>query len=123
MEKSEQRFVVKFFSLEGFGSKAIHRKLTVVLGSTAHSLTQIKEWRARFKAGDFSCENKFRFDLLLHVLGKDLRDFLKEFPFATAGIIAQHFNQSKLTINEILQQELGLQTFSRRWVPHSLSDA
>jgi hypothetical protein len=43
MEKSEQKFIVKFLFLKGLGSKTIHRKLTAVLGSTAYSLTQIKE--------------------------------------------------------------------------------
>jgi hypothetical protein len=63
------------------------------------------------------------------VLGKALSDFLEEFPFASAAIIAEQFNQSinqsinqsKSTIKEILQRELGLQRFSRRWIPHSLS--
>jgi hypothetical protein len=97
--------------------------LTAVVGSTTYSLTQIKEWRACFKAGDLSCEDKVRYGLFPHVLGKALSDFLEEFPFATTGVIAQHFNQSKPTIKEILQQELELQRFSRRWVSHLLSHA
>jgi hypothetical protein len=92
MEKSGQRFVAKFFFLKGLGSKEIQRKLTAVLGSTAYSLIQIKEWRARFKTGDLSCEDKFRLGRPPRVLGKALSDFLKYFLFATAGIIAQHFN-------------------------------
>jgi histone-lysine N-methyltransferase SETMAR len=55
------------------------------------------------------------------VLAKALSDFLEEFLFASAAIIAEQFSQSKSTIKEILQRELGLQRFSRRWVPHSLS--
>jgi hypothetical protein len=43
MEKSEQRFVIKVVFLKALGSKVIHRKLTIVLGSPAYSLTQIKE--------------------------------------------------------------------------------
>jgi hypothetical protein len=50
MDKLEQRFIVKFFFLKGFGSKEIHRKLTVVLGFIACSSGQINESRARFKA-------------------------------------------------------------------------
>jgi hypothetical protein len=82
--------------------------LIAVLGSTAYLLTQIKEWHARFKAGNLSCEGKFRPDRIPHVLGKILSDFLEEFPFTTAEIIAQHFNQSKPIIKKILQKELGL---------------
>jgi hypothetical protein len=102
MDKSEQRFVVKFFFLKNLSPKMIHRELTTVFGSTVYSLTQIKECRARFKAGDLSCQDKFRLGQPPHILRKILSDFLEEFPFATIGIIAQHFNQSKPTVKEII---------------------
>jgi hypothetical protein len=108
MEKAEQRFIVKFFFLKSLGSKKIRREFIAVLGSTAYSLTQIKEWGARFKAGGLSCEDKFRPAHPLHVLAKSLSDFFEEFLFITAGIIVQHFNQSKPTIKKILQRELWL---------------
>jgi hypothetical protein len=62
--------------------------LTTEFGPTAYFLTQIKEWRARLKAGDLSCEDMVRPGRRPHILGKALSDFLKRFPFATAGIIA-----------------------------------
>jgi hypothetical protein len=99
MEKSGQRCVFKFFFLKCFASKAVYKEFTL------------------------SCEDKFRPGLPPHGFGKALSDFLEEFPFATAGIIAQYFSQSIPTIKEFLQQECRLQTFARRWVPHSLSDA
>jgi transposase len=103
MEKSEQRFVIKFLFLKGLGAKAIHRALTAVLASTAYSLSQVKEWRARFATGDLSYQDQFRTGRPPHVLGKTLSDFLEDFPFASAAIIAEQFNQSKSTIKEILQ--------------------
>jgi hypothetical protein len=54
--------------------------------------------------------DKFRADPL-HILRKALSDFLEEFPFATAGVLAEHFNQSKPTIKEIIQRELGRHRF------------
>jgi hypothetical protein len=57
------------------------------------------------------------------MLGTDLSQFLQEFPFAMARQLAEHFNESKHTIKTILDRELGLQKFSRRWVPHSISDS
>jgi hypothetical protein len=66
--------------------------------------------------------DKFRANRSVHILGKALFDFLDEFHFATAGILAEHFNQSKPTIKETIQRELGLHRFSRRWIQHSLSD-
>jgi hypothetical protein len=89
MEKSEQRFVIKFLFLKGLGAKAIHRELTAVLASTAYSLSQGKEWRARFAIGDLSCQDQFRTGRPPHVLGKALSDFLEEFPFASAAFIAE----------------------------------
>jgi hypothetical protein len=43
-------------------------------------------------------------------------------PFASARIIAKHFLTTASTVKEILQKELAMRQFSRRWVPHSLSD-
>jgi hypothetical protein len=65
-------------------------------------LSQIKESRVRLKADDLLCEDKCRSGRPSRILSKALSDFLEEFPFATAGIIAQHFGQSKQTIKEIL---------------------
>jgi hypothetical protein len=43
MEKSEQRFVMKFLFIKGLGAQVIERKLTAVLGANAFSLSQVKE--------------------------------------------------------------------------------
>jgi hypothetical protein len=123
MKKSQQRFVINFFFMKGVGAKAIHRELTAILGPTVFSLLQVKEWRTRFAAGDLSCQDRLRAGCPIRILGKVVSDFLEEFPFRTAGFLGEHFNQSKSTIKEILQRELGFHRFSRRWVPHSLSDA
>jgi hypothetical protein len=56
MEKSEQRFIMKFFFMKSLSADETHTKLTAVLGATAYSLHQVKEWRARFAAGEFSCQ-------------------------------------------------------------------
>jgi hypothetical protein len=73
--------------------------------------------------GGLSCEYQSRPGYPLHVLGKALPDFLEEFTFATAGVIAQHLDRSKHTIKEILQRELGLWRFSRRYVLYSHLEA
>jgi hypothetical protein len=88
MEKSEQRFVIKFFFVKAVGAKATHRELTTVLGHTAYLLREVKEWCARFAAGDLSCQEQFKAGRPFHILGKALSDFLEEFPFAIAGVLA-----------------------------------
>jgi hypothetical protein len=107
MKKSEQRFVIKFLFLKGFGSKEIHSELTAILGPTAHSLAQVKEWRSHFANGDLSCQDQIRPDRAPHFLGKALSDFFREFPFASAGIIEENFGQSKPTIKQIVRREFG----------------
>jgi hypothetical protein len=42
MEKEEQRFVIMFFWLKGWGSKRIHKKLMSTLGDDVYKLSQIK---------------------------------------------------------------------------------
>jgi hypothetical protein len=48
---------------------------------------------------------------------------MQKCPFASARVIAQHFLATGPTIKDILQRELGMRKFSRRWVPHFLSPA
>jgi hypothetical protein len=55
IEKSEQRFIIKFFFMKGLDTKTTHIELTAVLGTTAYSLRQVEEWRACFEAGELSC--------------------------------------------------------------------
>jgi hypothetical protein len=48
---------------------------------------------------------------------------MQKYPFASAKVIAQHFLTTVPTIKDILQRELGMRKFSRRWgllfsVPH-----
>jgi hypothetical protein len=64
MEKSEQRFIIKFFFMKGLRANETHAQLTAVLGATAYSLRQVKEWRARFAAGDLSWQTNS--ELILH---------------------------------------------------------
>jgi hypothetical protein len=55
MEREEQKCIVKFFRLKGWGSKKIHQRLISTLGDDAYGLSQIKVWLQRFRTGDLSC--------------------------------------------------------------------
>jgi hypothetical protein len=48
---------------------------------------------------------------------------LQKYLFTNARVLVQHFLTSALTIKEIHQRDLGLKTFSRRWLPHFLPSA
>jgi hypothetical protein len=43
---------------------------------------------------------------------------MQKYPFASARVTAQHPLTAVPTIKDILQRELGMRKFSRRWVPH-----
>jgi hypothetical protein len=58
MEKSEQRFVMKFLFIKGLSAKAIHREVTGVLAAPASSRSRAKERRSRFAAGHFCTKAK-----------------------------------------------------------------
>jgi transposase len=108
MEKSEQRFVIKFLFLKGLSANAIYRELSTVLGPIAYSLIQVNNWCTRFTDGDLTCSDQLRTGRPRHMLGTDLSQFLHEFPFATARQLAEHFNESKHIIKAILERELWL---------------
>jgi hypothetical protein len=114
MEKSEQLFVIKFFFLKELSPKKIHRELYSALGWTACSLSQVRNWCTRSTEGVLTRVHQSRAGRPRHMLGTDLSQFLEEFPFATVGLLAQHFAESKHIIKEILNRELGLRMFSRR---------
>jgi transposase len=108
MEKSEQRFVIKFLFLEGFSADAISKDLSAVPGHNAYSFAQVKNWCTRFTDGNLTCSDQLRTGWPRHMLGTDLSQFFQEFLFATARQLAEHFDESKHTIEAILERELGL---------------
>jgi transposase len=121
MEKEEQRFVMKFLWLKGWGTKRIDEELMSTLGGDSYGVSQIKIWLQKFRNGDLSCKDSPRSGRPLLTLGPQLEAFMQKYPFASARVITQHFFTTVPMINEIIQRELGMKKFSRRWVPHFLS--
>jgi hypothetical protein len=93
------------------------------LGDDAHGLPQIKIWLQRFRTGDLSCSDLSRAGRPPLTSGPQVEAFRQKYPFASTCIIANYFLTTSSTVKEILQRELGMRNFSRRWVPHSMSDA
>jgi transposase len=123
MEKEEQKFVVKFFWMKGWGSKTVHQERMSTPGDDAYGLSQIKIWLQRFRTAGLSCGDLPRAGRPPLTLGPQVETFLQKYPFASARIIGNHFLAIASTVKGILQKELGMRKFSRRWVLHSLSDA
>jgi hypothetical protein len=52
MEREEQRFVMKFLWLKGWGAKRIHEELMSTLGDDSYGVSQIKIWLQKIRNGD-----------------------------------------------------------------------
>jgi hypothetical protein len=89
----------------------------------AYRLSQIKISLQRFRTGDLSCGDLPRAERPPLTLGLQVEPFLQKYLFASARIIAKHFLTTASIVKEILQRELRMRKFSRRWAPHSSSDA
>jgi transposase len=107
MEKEEQRFVVKFFSLTGRESKKIHQEVMNTLGDDAYGLSQIKIGLQRFRTRDLSCSDLPRAGRPPLTLAPQVEPFLQKSPFADVHIIGKHFLTTTSTVKEILQREWG----------------
>jgi transposase len=93
------------------------------LGDDSYAVSQIKIWLQKFRNGDLFCKDSPRSGRPLLALRPQLEAFMQKYPFASARVIAQHFLTTVPTITDILQRELGMKKFSRRWMPHCLSPA
>jgi hypothetical protein len=60
MDRTEQRFVIKFLFMDGKKYKAIHAELSRILKGHAVSVDVCKYWCRKFKAGDFSMDDRVR---------------------------------------------------------------
>lgn len=70
---------------------------------------------------DLSCKDMPHPGRLPLTLAPQLQTFLRKFPFTSARVIANHFLMTVLTIQNILQRELGMEKFTRHWCTASES--
>jgi hypothetical protein len=117
MDRVEQRVMMKYVFRKAHGSKLMHKELVSILQDNAISLSAVKNWLRRCKSGDLSYGDDEWPGRPMISLGSALRRFLKKFPFANARVMAGHFSVDRATIESILDRELGLGKFIRRWVP------
>jgi transposase len=107
MEKCQQRVIIHYFSLKGWGVRKIHKEMRDTLRSDQYSQAQISRWLARFSTGDISSLDEARPGRPRSILGARLEHFLEKFPFASVCIMVMHFNGSHSTIQDISSRELG----------------
>jgi histone-lysine N-methyltransferase SETMAR len=116
-----QRYVIQFFWMREFGAKAIHTELKKTLKRKAYGTSQIKISLTRFDGGDLSCQDLPKPGRPPLMMGSMFQAYLEKYPFASARVLAQHFFVSAPTVKDILQRELGMKKYSRRWLRHLLT--
>jgi hypothetical protein len=123
MDRTEQRYVMKFLFMEGRKYKAIHTELSRVLKGHAVSVDVSKYECGKFKAGDFSMDDRVRPGRPPIELSGAIMSLLIDKPFLSARILAVRLSSTHQTIKQVMVSDLGMRKFVRRWIPHVLSEA
>jgi hypothetical protein len=77
----------------------------------------------KFKAGDFSTDDRVRPGRPPIELSGAIMSLLSDEPFLSARVLAVPLSSTHQTINQVLLSDLGMRKFVRRWTPHDLSEA
>jgi hypothetical protein len=109
MQREEQRCMMKFLWLKGWGAKRTHEELMSTLGEDSYGVSQIRIWLQKFRIGDLSCKDSPRSGRPLLTLGPQLKVFMSKYPFTSTRVIAQHFLTTVPSIKDIFQRELGME--------------
>jgi hypothetical protein len=122
MEKQEQRFLIKYFWVKK-GAQKIHQEFVITLRTDAYGWSQIKIWLQKFRNGDSPCKDVPRTGRPFLTLSPNLRHFFKSIILPVPEYLCSTSWLACPAIREVLQRELGLIKFYRRWVLHFLSPA
>jgi hypothetical protein len=123
MDRTEQRHIMKFLFMDGRKYKAIHTELSWIFEGHAASVDICKYWCRKFKAGDFSMDDRVRPGRLPIELSGAIMDLLSDEPFLSARVLAVRLSSTHQTIKGVLVSDLGMRKFVRRWIPHDLSES
>jgi hypothetical protein len=109
--------------MDGRKYKAIGTELSRVLKVHAVSVDVCKYWCRKFKAGNFSMDDRVRLGRPPIELSGAIMSLLSDEPFLSAWILAVRLSSTHQTIKGVLVSDLGMRKFVRRWIPHDLSEA
>jgi hypothetical protein len=122
MDRTGQRYVMKFLFMDWRKYQAIHPELSRVLKGHAVSVDVCKYWCRKFKAGDFSMDDRARPGSPLIELSGAIMSLLSDEPFLSARVLAVRLLLTHQTIKGVLVSDLGMRKFVRRGIPHDLSE-
>jgi hypothetical protein len=123
MDRTEQRYVMKFLFMDGRKYKAIHTELNRVLKGHAASVDVCKYWCPKFKVGDFSMDDWVRPGRPPMEFFGAIVSLLSDEPFISARVLVVRLSSTHQTIKRVLASDLGMRKFMGRWIPHDLIEA
>jgi hypothetical protein len=123
MDRTEPRYMIEFLFMDGRKYKVIHTELSRVLKGHTVSVDISKYWCRKFKAGDFSMDDRVRQGKLPIKLSSAIMSLLSDEPFLSARVLAVRLSSTHQTIKQVLLSGFGMRKFVRRWIPHYLSEA
>jgi hypothetical protein len=112
-----------FLFMDGRQYQAIHTVPSRVLKGHAISVDVCKYWCRKFKAGDFSMDDRVRPERPPIELSAAIMSLLSDEPFLSARVPAGRLFSTHQTIKRVLVSDLGMQKLVRWWIPHDLSEA
>jgi hypothetical protein len=114
---------MKDLFMDGRKYMAIHTELSRVLKGYVISVDVCKYWCRKFKAGDFSMDDRVRPGRPPMELSSAIMSLLSDEPFLSARVLAVRLSSTHQTIERVLVSDLGMRKFVKRWIPHDLSEA
>jgi hypothetical protein len=114
MDQTEQKYVMKFLFMDRRQYKAIQMELSRVLKGHAVSIDVCKYWCRKFKAGDFSMDDRMRLGRPPIELPGAIMNLLNDEPFLSARVLAVRLSSTHQTIKGVLMSDLGMREFVRR---------
>jgi hypothetical protein len=109
--------------MDGRKYKAIRTELSRVLKGHAVSVDVCNYWCRKFKAGDFSMDDRVRPRRPPIELSGAIMSLLSDDPFLSARVLAVRLLSTPQTIKRVLMSYLGMGKLVRWWIPHDLSEA
>jgi hypothetical protein len=101
---------MKFLFMDGIKCKAIHTDLSRVLKGHAVSVNVCKYWCRRFKAGNFSMDDRVRPRRPPIELSGAIMSLLSDEPFLSAPVLAVRLSSTHQTINRVMMSHLGMRS-------------
>jgi hypothetical protein len=99
---------MKFLLMDGRKYKAIHIEVSLVLKGHGVSVDVCKYWCRKFKAGDFSMDDRVRPGRPPIELSVAIMSLLSDESFLSARVLAVRLSSTHQTIKRVLVSDLGM---------------